>query len=53
MPARIFSIPAASPKPLMTTLQPEAASARAMPSPMPEVGAGDDGGAGHAGGSSG
>ena len=37
MPPRSFSIAALSPKPLMVTLAPCAASARAMASPMPEV----------------
>jgi hypothetical protein len=36
-PARSFSIAALSPKPLMVTLAPSAASARAMASPMPDV----------------
>ena len=37
MPLRSFSIAALSPKPLMVTLAPCSASARAMPRPMPEV----------------
>ena len=37
IPARSFSISAAGPKPLIRTLAPSLAKARAMPSPMPEV----------------
>src|SRR5580704_1565577 len=37
MPERSFSIAAASPKPLMVTLAPSAASARAIARPMPDV----------------
>src|SRR5512135_1253968 len=37
MPERSFSMSAASPKPLMRTLAPSLASARAMPRPMPLV----------------